>query len=39
MNFLATFNLGEAVIWLGIGAVLALGFRKVIMKWMTGEWK
>jgi len=39
MNFLANFDLGEAIIWLGIGAALGLGFRKVITRWMTGEWK
>jgi len=39
MNFLASFDLGEAIIWLGIGAALGLGFRKVITRWMTGEWK
>jgi len=36
---LATLNLGEAVIWLAIGGALALGFRKVIIRWMTGDWK
>ena len=39
MNFLATLDLGEVIIWLAIGGALALGFRKMIMKWMTGEWK
>jgi len=39
MNFLASLDLGEVIIWAGIGAGLALGFRKMIIRWMTGEWK
>ena len=39
MNFLASLNLGEVVIWVGVGVALGLGFRKAIMKWTTGEWK
>ena len=36
---LAHIDLGGTIIWLATGAALGLGFRKVIMKWMTGEWK